>query len=118
KAVGRYHEDEELPDLLAGEQVEVYEPEAVLATRKIQRQGEESKQVLIQWRGKTAEEATWEEAIMMTSQFPKLSLEDKAIVEEEAIDVSLLHEELIHYESSGPKIWKVYSARGKRGNSG
>ncbi|MCI22815.1 hypothetical protein A2U01_0043991, partial [Trifolium medium] len=77
KAVGRYHEDEELPDLLAGEQVEVYEPEAVLATRKIQQQGEESQ-----------------------------------------VDVSLLHEELIHYESSGPKIWKVYSRRGKRGNSG
>ncbi|MCI87220.1 RNA-directed DNA polymerase (Reverse transcriptase), partial [Trifolium medium] len=64
----------------------MYEPEAVLAARKIQQKGEEIKQYLIKWKGKTAEETTWEEAIMMKSQFPKFSLEDKALVEEESID--------------------------------
>ncbi|MCH86608.1 hypothetical protein A2U01_0007467, partial [Trifolium medium] len=104
-AVGNYQEDEDLPDMLEGEQVEKYEPETVLATRKIQQNGEEIKQYLIQWKGKTAEEATWEEAIMMKSQFPKFSLEDKALVEEESIDraqnaESPSHEELIHHKAN------------------
>ncbi|MCI36930.1 hypothetical protein A2U01_0058154, partial [Trifolium medium] len=83
KAVGEYHEEEELPELLEEEQMKVYEPEAVLATRKIHQQGEEVKQVLIHWKGKTVEEATWEEYIMMKSQFPQFNLEDKVLVEEE-----------------------------------
>ncbi|KAI5396610.1 hypothetical protein KIW84_062710 [Lathyrus oleraceus] len=45
KAVGNYQEDTELPDLLE-EHVEVYEPEAVLATRKVKQHGEEVKQFL------------------------------------------------------------------------
>jgi hypothetical protein len=28
------------------------------------------------------------------------------------------HEELVHYESIGPKIWKVYTSRGNKVNSG
>ncbi|MCH85951.1 RNA-directed DNA polymerase (Reverse transcriptase) [Trifolium medium] len=67
KVVGRYHEEEELPDLLE-EQADMYEPEAVLATRK------------------TVEEATWEDEIMMRSQFPKFGLEDKARAEGGGID--------------------------------
>ncbi|MCI18571.1 hypothetical protein A2U01_0039725, partial [Trifolium medium] len=58
RAVGQYHEEGELPDSLAGEQVELYEPEAILATRKVQQHGEEIKQVLVHWKGKTSEEAT------------------------------------------------------------
>ncbi|MCI53416.1 RNA-directed DNA polymerase (Reverse transcriptase), partial [Trifolium medium] len=71
KAVGEYHEDDELPELIGEEQAELYEPEAVLATRKIQYQGEELKQVLIHWKGKVVEEATWEDCVMMKSQFPQ-----------------------------------------------
>ncbi|MCI31388.1 hypothetical protein A2U01_0052600, partial [Trifolium medium] len=83
KAVGEYHEDEELPALMDDDQVDHYEPEAVLATRKIRQQGEEVKQVLVHWKGKSAEEATWEDVIMMKSQFPKFNLEDKVVVEGE-----------------------------------
>ncbi|PNX77235.1 hypothetical protein L195_g033198, partial [Trifolium pratense] len=75
KAVGNYHE-EELPDLLE-ESVEMYEPVTVLATRNVKQQDEEVKQVLTHWKGKSAEEATWEDEIMIRSQFPKFDLEDR-----------------------------------------
>jgi hypothetical protein len=45
KVVAQYHE--ELPDLMEGGQTEIYEPEAILATRKIKLQGENVSQVLV-----------------------------------------------------------------------
>ncbi|MCI00552.1 hypothetical protein A2U01_0021572, partial [Trifolium medium] len=71
----------------------MYEPEAVLATRKMRQQGEEFKQVLIHWKGKTVEEATWEEELMIRSQFPKFNLEDKVIADGGGIDRSQINEE-------------------------
>ncbi|KAK2389125.1 hypothetical protein QL285_062745 [Trifolium repens] len=123
KAVGEYQDDEELPDMLEGEQIEIYEPENVLASRKVQQKGESIQQFLIKWKGKTAEEATWEEAIMLKSQFPKFSLEEKAEEEEGGIDrthyvESPQHEELVYYRTNGPKPLLVYSRRGRKGNSG
>ncbi|MCH81804.1 hypothetical protein A2U01_0002597 [Trifolium medium] len=67
KAVGEYQKEDELPELLE-EPIEVYEPEAVLAARKVKQQGEEIKQVFVHWKGKTIEEATWEEEIVIRSQ--------------------------------------------------
>ncbi|KAI5404052.1 hypothetical protein KIW84_051265 [Lathyrus oleraceus] len=121
--IGVYHENEELPDLMAGEPEEVFEPETVLAVRKVQKQGEEVKQLLIHWKGKTVEEATWEDYVMLKSQFPQFNLEDKVAVEERSIDRNndnnlQLPGQLIHHTSSGPKVWKVYSRRGKRGIGG
>ncbi|MCI36473.1 RNA-directed DNA polymerase (Reverse transcriptase), partial [Trifolium medium] len=78
KAVGTYHEEEELPEL-EGESGVIIEPEVVLARRVVQVQNEAIEQVLIQWKGQSIEEATWEDSIMMRSQFPQLSLEDKAV---------------------------------------
>ncbi|MCI09160.1 Ty-3/Gypsy retroelement related protein, partial [Trifolium medium] len=49
KAVDKYQEEKELPQLLE-EPLEVYEPEAVLAARKVKQHGEEVKQVLIHWK--------------------------------------------------------------------
>ncbi|KAK2403941.1 hypothetical protein QL285_053333 [Trifolium repens] len=108
KAVEEYQDDSELPELLSDEQATVYEPEDILATRKVKQQGEEVKQVLVQWKGKTAEEATWEEAIMMKSQFPKFNLEDKVLAEGVGIDrtqlaESLPHEQLAHNGTNIPK---------------
>lgn len=122
KAVGKYQEDEELPDLME-ESSDLYEPETVLAVRKVKHQGEEARQVLIHWKGKTVEEATWEDEIMIRSQFPKFGLEDKAVAEGGGIDrtqtaTGMPREQLIHQGSSGPKVWKVYSRRGKKGNGG
>lgn len=120
KAVGQYHENEELPDLMANEQEEEFEPETVLAVRRVQKQGEEVKQLLINRKGKTVEEATWEDYIMLKSQFPQFNLEDKVAAEEGSIDRNNnnnlpLPGQLIHHASSGPRVWKVYSRRGKTG---
>ena len=41
---------------------------------------------MVPWKGKTAEEATWEHEISLRSQFPGLSLEDKTVLQEEDID--------------------------------
>lgn len=123
KAVGNYQEDTELPDLLE-EHVEVYEPEAVLATRNVKQHGEEVKQLLIHWKGKTMEEATWEEELMLRSQFPKFDLEDKVHFDGGGIDRTQTneeapHQQLIHSTTSGAKPLLVYSRRkGRLGNSG
>jgi len=105
---------------MAGEQEEEFEPEAVLAVRRVQKQGEEVKQLLIHGKGKTVEEATWEDYVMFKSQFPQFNLEDKVAAEEGSIDRnndnnSSLPGQLIHHTSSGPRVWKVYSRRGKKG---
>jgi hypothetical protein len=125
KVVGNYQEDEELPELL-DEPVEAYYPEAVLASRRVKHQREEVKQVLIHWQGRAAEEATWEDEIMIRSQFPNFSLEDKANAEggsvvrtHTAAEEDSPQEPLIHSQASGPKALIVYSRRkGKKGNNG
>jgi hypothetical protein len=125
KAVGEYQVEEELPGLLE-EPVEVYYLEAVLATRRVKHQREEVKQVLIHWQGRAAEEATWEDEIMIRSQFPTFSLEDKANADGGSIDRShaaadedIAQEPLIHSQAGGPKALLVYSRRkGKKGISG
>ncbi|MCH86988.1 Ty3/gypsy retrotransposon protein, partial [Trifolium medium] len=76
RAVGNYQEEDELPDLME-EQIELYVPETVLATRRMKQNGEENKQLLIHWKGKNVEEATWEDELMIRSQFPNFDLEDK-----------------------------------------
>jgi hypothetical protein len=121
KAVGNYEEEQDLPALL-DEPIEVFEPETILATRLVKQQDEEVKQVLVQWKGKTTEEATWEDEIMIRSQFPKFNLEDKVSAEGEGIDTTLVkegdpHQQMIHHRAHGPKIWKVYSRRGKGVNA-
>ncbi|MCH79682.1 transposon Tf2-1 polyprotein, partial [Trifolium medium] len=115
KAVGNYHEEEELPEL-EGDSGVLIEPELVLAKRTVQIQGEKVNQVLIQWKGQMAEEATWEDIIMMRSQFPNFCLEDKAMLNGGGIVRARIHEEgpsdsLIHHNAVGPKVWQVYSRR-------
>lgn len=59
---------------------------------------------------------------MLKSQFPKFNLEDKVAVEEGSVDRDSnnlqLPGQLIHHVTSGPKIWRVYSRRGKKVKSG
>jgi hypothetical protein len=98
-----------------------------LAKRTIQVQGEEVRQCLVQWKGQSIEEATWGDAVMLTSQFPNFSLEDKAVISEggivstETAEVDSSgsrgnigpSESLINHEV-GPREWKVYSRRSKK----
>jgi hypothetical protein len=79
KAVGRYQEEDELPEL-EGESGVLVEPEAILAKRTVMVQNEEIEQVLVQWKGQVVEEATWEDTMVIKSQFPNFCLEDKANV--------------------------------------
>jgi hypothetical protein len=124
KAVGPYNEEVALPVDLDGDKGEDLEPDTVLAQRTIQIQGEEVRQVLVKWKGRISEEATWEDAVMMTSRFPNFSLEDKAIFSDGSIDrngdstvgSSGRNEsnELLPNHEVGPREWLVYSRRGKR----
>ncbi|CAJ2678799.1 unnamed protein product [Trifolium pratense] len=79
KAVGTYQEEDELPEL-EGEQGTLIEPEEVLARRSVQVQNEMVDQILIHWKGQRIEEATWEDVVMIRSQFPNFCLEDKTIL--------------------------------------
>jgi hypothetical protein len=124
KVVGSYGEEESLPDDLDGEEDDVYEPDIVLAQRTIQVQGEEGRQVLVKWKGRNSEEATWEDVVMMTSRFPNFSLEDKAVLSDGSVvrneastggssGMNAPRESLANHEV-GPREWLVYSRRGKR----
>lgn len=86
KAVGDYHEETDLPDQLEGEEPTPLEPERVLASRKVAETGQEVQQWLIQWAGKTPEEATWEDVVNMRSQFPTFNLKDKVNVSGRSVD--------------------------------
>ncbi|KAI5383048.1 hypothetical protein KIW84_070446 [Lathyrus oleraceus] len=120
KTVGDYHEEADLSDQLEGEEPTPLEPERVLASRKVAETGQEMQQWLIQWAGKTPEEATWEDVVNMRSQFPTFNLEDKVNVSGGGVDENHVanhevNDYLIFPKASGSKIWQVYSRRGKRG---
>ena len=76
----------------------------------------------MRWKGRSAEETTWTDTVLLQSQFPHLRLEDKAIFGGGNNDRTL-EEGLIQHEKDGeeghvsgrPKIWKVYSRRKKTG---
>jgi hypothetical protein len=122
KAVGTYQEDAELPDHLEGDKGTYYEPEDILAKRTIVVHGEEVGQFLVRWKGQDAAEATWEDAVALKSQFPTLHLEDKVVISEgsivrnadSAVDSSGPGESLINQETVDPRVWKVYSRRGRK----
>jgi hypothetical protein len=130
KAIGNYQEEEPLPTNLEGEAVSALQPERVLAERKIKEHGEEVQQWLVQWQGRKAEEATWEEVSLMRSQFPLFNLEDKIDVSEGGVDrdhvtaeenndvaEGINHDAIITQRSRGPQVWRVYTRRGKKDNT-
>ncbi|KZV31236.1 hypothetical protein F511_39036 [Dorcoceras hygrometricum] len=63
-------------------------------------------QVLVQWKDKPIEEATWEDTTEFQSQFPHTM--DKAALNEEGIDRGL--------NGPKPKITNVYNRRPKAQN--
>ncbi|MCI15589.1 hypothetical protein A2U01_0036727, partial [Trifolium medium] len=86
KAVGDYQKEAELPDQLEGEDMPMVEPDKVVASRVIREKGQEVQQWLVQWKGKTVDEASWEDVVTMKSQFPTFNLEDKVTVSGGSVD--------------------------------
>ncbi|MCI04771.1 Ty-3/Gypsy retrotransposon polyprotein, partial [Trifolium medium] len=70
----------------------------------------EGSRVLIHWKGQGAEEATWEDVIMMKSQFPNLCLEDKAVNSGGSVvrtqNINLDSNTSLIQSSVGPRVWK------------
>jgi hypothetical protein len=126
KAVGEYREESKLPDHLEGDKGNYYEPENILAQRTIIVQGEEVCQLLVQWKGQKAEDATWEDAVSLKSQFPTFNLEDKVVISggsivrnddgpvSENVDLRGPNDALIDHGTVGPRVWKVYTRKGRK----
>ena len=119
KAIGNYQVQSELPTGLGGDCVDTWVPITVLASRVVVKKGEQVKQWLIQWAAKPIEEATWEDVVVIRSQFPHLNLEDKITINGGGNDgdrvVSIGPEERIVQEAATkPKEWIVYKRKGKK----
>lgn len=65
-----------LPDTVTANRV-LLQPICSLATRTIMRNGNAVRQVLLQWEGELAEDATWEDLNSIHQAHPNLILEDK-----------------------------------------
>ena len=114
KVVGNYEAEADLPTGLEDDRADIIEPEAVLASRRVIKHGERLKQWLIQWKGKSVDEATWEDEISIRSQFPTLCLEDKTIAQGGGIDTTIgeeLREPLVHEDNQG-RWGRVYGRKG------
>ncbi|KZV36025.1 hypothetical protein F511_33853 [Dorcoceras hygrometricum] len=105
KAVGTHDQTHELPLGLEQELTFSYEPLKVIAHRQKKVAGLMVPQVLVQWKSKPVEEATWEDAADFQSQFPQTSLGDKADSEEEGT--------VRRINGPKPRIINVYTRRPK-----
>lgn len=79
----------------------------MLSTRILLQGDEAIQQVLIQWQGKSDEEATWEEKATIQEQFPDFNLEDKVSFEGE----NIVRKEGRGQSPAGPKPFLVYRRR-------
>ena len=70
----------------------IMDPEAILDTRWVKREGKVIEQNLVRWKKMPAEEATWEDTTMLHQQFPNLTLEDKGILRGWGNDRQHMHE--------------------------
>lgn len=83
-------------------------PETICATRSDVYQGETVLQWLIQWLGRSLDEATWEDALTIRSQFPDAGLEDKTNFEGGPSDAIPNRDSQLDPNVSKPTTWKVY----------
>ncbi|KAJ9543643.1 hypothetical protein OSB04_023350 [Centaurea solstitialis] len=117
RAVGDYRVESSLPEGLEVGDEDVDEPEKCIAARDIMVEGKLLRQRLIKWKGKSQDDITWVDEVMLRSQFPDFSLEDKAAVHEDGIDgnyaVKAQSQPIITQECQKPMIWKMYSRREK-----
>jgi hypothetical protein len=77
RAIGDYETQGELPkefEVVIDE--EIY-PIKVLGRRVTVKEGVTTHQSLIQWKGKSIDDVTWEDDVIIRGQFPEFNLEDK-----------------------------------------
>ena len=70
-----------LPTKFTFDEVDIVLPHKLLAQCSIRQQGQLIPQLLIQWKNKPVEEATWEEELLFKNKFPNFSLEDKTLMD-------------------------------------
>lgn len=77
----------ELPPLRSNGALSL-EPEEILSIRKVQVAEEQVTEVLVQWKGLTIEEATWEDYFQLKVSFPHFNanLEGKVLLDRGSID--------------------------------
>ena len=115
--MGEIPAEAELPSELEPEIAAITEPEAVIATRVVIKMGKKMTEWLVHWKSKPIEEATWENAIDIQSQFPAFCLEDKAVFAEGSVDKSQTQswaQEGLAHVKTRPKLLQVYSRRTKK----
>lgn len=81
---------------------------AILASRLLTDHNEQVRQWLIQWKGCPIEDATWEDAVSIQSQFPEASLEDKTFSEGGSNDEKI---DILAQQVPSPRVLQVYSRR-------
>ncbi|KAF2287483.1 hypothetical protein GH714_000855 [Hevea brasiliensis] len=89
------------------------EPEKVLNWRRIIVDQYPVIQILIQWKGKPEEEATWMNLVDIQNQFPSFNLEDKVGLSERGNDM----DSKLQVGCNGPRPLRVYSRRNIKGNA-
>lgn len=121
KAVGNYTVEPELPAGLEVDDDDLEELESLMASREIREGDRLVKQWLVKWKGRAVEDTTWVDESMLKSQFPHVSLEDKAIVAGVGNDIELDNGPGaipdVGLVTKRPITWKVYSRR-KKGGAG
>ncbi|KAI5418592.1 hypothetical protein KIW84_043000, partial [Lathyrus oleraceus] len=113
KAIGEYAVEPQLPEGLEIEPEHLEDPEELLASRPITKNGQRVRQWLVRWKGRAVEDTTWEDESVLKSQFPSLGLEDKAVVPGEGNDRTTTIGPVTN-ERPNPAVWRVYVRRGKK----
>ncbi|KAL4578162.1 hypothetical protein LXL04_014281 [Taraxacum kok-saghyz] len=120
RAMGNFQAEPTLPKELEMDPSDQPSPKYCLAVREVLDAGKKSVQWLIQWDSGTTENATWEDAFHIQSQFPDFKLEDKLDSQDRGIDRDRIDEssptnEPTTDEPNRPRVWKVYRRRKSRG---
>jgi len=120
KSVGDYAVESSLQAELEAGVEEIEEPKAILAARDIYQGDQRVRQWLVRWKGRSMKDTTWEDEALLRSQFPDISLEDKAAVSGGGNDRTPSVQQDVYGPNipekiERPRIWQVYSRRKKVG---
>jgi hypothetical protein len=110
KAIGDYEVQGELPKELEVVIDEEMYPVKVLGNRVNVKEGVTTHQSLIQWKGKSIDDVTWEDDVIIKGKFPDFNLEDKVVIEGGGIDGNGDSQVGLEVDNR-PKVWRVYKRK-------